>query len=93
MSKNHVKVINRKVKTKSTKVKRNFVEEYLGELWTKNHISSRGVARILLKGVLNLVLLTKPFFQLVGCIVLTSLATLSAFSLETDIHIFRIILR
>ena len=43
----------------------------------------RGIARILLKGVLNLVSLTKPFLQLVGCIVLTSLATLSAFSLET----------
>ena len=45
--------------------------------------ASRGVARILLKGVLNLVSLTRPFFQLVGCIVLTSLATLTAFSLET----------
>ena len=44
----------------------------------------RGVARILLKGVLNLVSLTRPLFLLlVGCIVLTSLATLSAFSLET----------
>ena len=44
----------------------------------------RGVARILLKGVLNLVALTRPLFLLlVGCIVLTSLATLSAFSLET----------
>ena len=35
----------------------------------------RGVARILLKGVLNLVSLTRPFLQLVGCIMLTSLAT------------------
>ena len=44
----------------------------------------RGVARILLKGVLNLVSLTRPLFLLlVGYIVLTSLATLSAFSLET----------
>ena len=45
---------------------------------------ARGVARILLKGVLNLVSLTRPFLQLVGCIVLTSLATLTAFSLETS---------
>ena len=45
---------------------------------------ARGVARILLKGVLNLVSLTRPLFLLlVGCIVLTSLAILSAFSLET----------
>ena len=43
----------------------------------------RGVARILLKGVLNLVSLIRPFLQLVGCSVLSSLATLSAFSLET----------
>ena len=51
----------------------------------KSNISERGrgVARILLKGVLNLVSPTKPFLQLVGCIVLTSLANLSAFSLET----------
>ena len=53
----------------------------------------RGMARILLKGVLNLVSLIRPFLQLVGCSVLSSLATLSAFSLELDIHIFRIILR
>ena len=45
--------------------------------------TGRGVAMILLKGVLNLVSLTRPFLQLVGCIVLTSLATLTAFSLET----------
>ena len=44
---------------------------------------NRGVARIFLKGVLNLVSLTSPFLQLIGCIVLTSLATLSAFSVET----------
>ena len=51
------------------------------ELFMTQH---RGVARILLKGVLNLVSLTRPLFLLlVGCIVLTSLATLSAFSLET----------
>ena len=43
----------------------------------------RGVARIFLKGVLSLVSLARPFLQLVRCIVLTSLATLSAFSLET----------
>ena len=40
-----------------------------------NYGGSRGVARILLKGVLNLVSLTRPFLQLVGCIMLTSLAT------------------
>ena len=55
----------------------------LGSLQDCHGTVSRGVARILLKGVLNLVSLTKPFLQLVGCIVLTSLATLSAFSLET----------
>ena len=43
----------------------------------------RGVARIFLKGVLSLVSLARPFLQLVRCIVLASLATLSAFSLET----------
>ena len=43
----------------------------------------RGVARIFLKGVFNLVSLTSPFLQTIGCIVLALLATLSAFSLET----------
>ena len=43
----------------------------------------RGVARIFLKGVLSLVSLARLFLQLVRCIVLASLATLSAFSLET----------
>ena len=38
--------------------------------------SGRGVARIFLKGVLNLVSLARPFLQLVRCIVLTSLASL-----------------
>ena len=49
----------------------------------KKSMDIRGVARIFLKGVLNLVSLARPFLQLVRCIVLTSLATLSAFSLET----------
>ena len=44
---------------------------------------TRGVARIFLKGVLSLASLARPFLQLVRCIVLASLATLSAFSLET----------
>ena len=44
---------------------------------------SRGVARIFLKGVLSLDSLARPFLQLFRCIVLTSLATLSAFNMET----------
>ena len=44
---------------------------------------SRGVARIFLKGVLSLVPLTRPFLQLVRCIVVTSSVTLSDISLET----------
>ena len=53
---------------------------------TTEQVVFRGVARIVLKGVLNLVSLTSPFLQLIRCIVLTSLATLSAFSLETCSH-------
>ena len=49
----------------------------------KGTMDTRGVARIFLKGVLSLVSLARPFLQLVRCIVLTSLATLSTFSLET----------
>ena len=52
---------------------------------------SRGVARIFLKGVLSLVSLARQFLQLVGCIVLTSLATLVLLVCKVDIYILTMV--